>query len=114
MVTALAASLNNLSNRLADLGRPVEALAAIEEAVAHYRSLAGDSPDRFLPDLASSLNNLSNRLADLGRPAEALAAIEEAVGIRRSLAEANPAASLPELVPWPYTFAPSSGVKSDT
>ena len=64
--------------------------------------------------LAASLNNLSNRLADLGRPAEALAAIEEAVGIRRSLAEANPAASLPELVPWPYTFAPSSGVKSDT
>jgi tetratricopeptide (TPR) repeat protein len=67
----LAASLNNLSVRLADLGRREEALAAIEEAVAAHRSLAPGRPDAFLPDLASSLNNFSNNLSDLGRRQEA-------------------------------------------
>ena len=75
----LAASLNNLSNRLADLGRREDALAAIDEAVDVYRQLAAARPDAFTPDLARSLNNLSNRLADLGRREDALAAIDEAV-----------------------------------
>ena len=60
------ASLNNLSVRLADLGRPEEALAAIEEAVIIYRELAAARPDAFRPDLATSLDNLSNRLAEPG------------------------------------------------
>ena len=55
----LAGSLNNLSVRLADLGRREEALAAIEEAAAIYRELAAARPDAFRPDLARSLNNLS-------------------------------------------------------
>ena len=59
-------SLNNLSVRLADLGRREDALAAIEEAVDAYRELAAARPDAFPPDLAMSLNNLSVRLADLG------------------------------------------------
>ena len=96
-VSRLAGSLNNLSNRLADLGRREEALAAIEQAVTIRRQLAEARPDAFLPDLATSLNNLSNRLADLGRREEALAAIEEAVTIRRQLAEARPDAFLPDL-----------------
>ena len=36
----LAMSLNNLSIRLADLGRREEALSAIEESVEVYRELA--------------------------------------------------------------------------
>ena len=45
-------SLNNLSNRLADLGRREEALAAIQEAAGIYRELAAARPDAFRPDLA--------------------------------------------------------------
>ena len=46
-------SLNNQSNRLAELGRREEALAAVEEAVTIYRQLAQDRPGAFLPDLAA-------------------------------------------------------------
>ena len=60
-------SLNNLSVRLADLGRREEALAAIEEAVTLRRQLAAARPDAFPPDLAASLNNLSSRLSGTRR-----------------------------------------------
>ena len=90
-------SLNNLSLRLADLGRREDALAAIQEAVTIYRELAAARPDAFRPDLATSLNNLSLRLADLGRREDALAAIEEAVTIRRELAARWPDAYRHEL-----------------
>ena len=63
----LAGSLNNLSLRLADLGRREEALAASEEAATIRRELAAARPDAFRPGLAGSLNNLSYRLASLGR-----------------------------------------------
>ena len=89
-----AMSLNNQSDRLADLGRREEALAAIEEAVTIRRELAAARPDAFLPDLAMSLNNQSSRLSELGRREDALAAIEEAVTIRRELA-ARPARRVP-------------------
>jgi tetratricopeptide (TPR) repeat protein len=56
----LAMSLNNLSNRLSDLGHREDALTAIQEAVELYRKLAADRPAAFNPDLAMSLNNLSN------------------------------------------------------
>jgi hypothetical protein len=49
----LAGSLNNLSVRLAGLGRREEALAAIQEAVAICRELAAARPDAFRPDLAT-------------------------------------------------------------
>ncbi len=94
---ALAASLNNFSNRLASLGRREEALEAIREAVGIRRELALARPDAFRPDLAVNLNNLSNRLASLGRREEALEAIREAVGIRRELALARPDAFRPDL-----------------
>ena len=93
----LAGSLNNLSIRLADLGRREEALAASQEAVTIRQELAAARPDAFRPDLASSLNNLSADLADLGRREEALAAIQEAVTIRRELAAARPDAFRPDL-----------------
>ena len=83
----LAGSLINLSLRLASLGRPENALTAIEEAVTIRREMARAHPDAGeLTGLASSLNNLSIRLAGLGRPEDALTAIEEALTIRRQLA----------------------------
>jgi tetratricopeptide (TPR) repeat protein len=62
----LAASLNNLSSCLSDLGHRERALEVIQEAVDLYRQLAADRPQAFNPDLAMSLNNLSNRLSNLG------------------------------------------------
>jgi hypothetical protein len=41
----LARSLNNLSNRLSQLGRPDEALAASEDRPAIYRGLVETRPD---------------------------------------------------------------------
>ena len=93
----LAMSLYNLSNRLGDLGRREEALAASQEAVTIGRELAAARPDAFRPDLATSLNNLSLRLGALGRREEALAASQEAVTIRRELAAARPDAFPPAL-----------------
>ncbi len=93
----LAGSLNNLSNRLGDLGRREDALAAIEEAVSAYRQLATARPDAFIPALAVSLNTLSIRLGDLGRREDALAASQEAVTLRRQLAAARPDAFIPTL-----------------
>src|ERR1700724_3463926 len=48
----LAMSLNNLSNRLGELGRREEALAAIEQAGEVRRELASSRPDALRPDLA--------------------------------------------------------------
>ncbi|MEU2630398.1 tetratricopeptide repeat protein, partial [Kitasatospora sp. NPDC007106] len=93
----LAASLNDLGNRLGDLGRMEEALAAAEETVTHCRSLAHADPDTHLGNLAMSLNNLGIRLANLGRLEEALAVTEQAVGARRALAQADPGTYLPDL-----------------
>jgi len=74
----LAGALNNLSNRLGELGLREEGLRAVQEAVETYRKLAAARPDAFLPYLATSLKNLSNRLDDLGRQEEAQRAAEEA------------------------------------
>jgi hypothetical protein len=52
---ALATSLNNLSLRLADLGRREDALAAIQEAAAIRRELAARWPDVYRQRLEQSL-----------------------------------------------------------
>ena len=88
---------NNLANRLSDLGRREDALAAVEEAVRLRRTLAAARPDAFTPGLAGSLNNLANFLSALGRREDALAAAEEAVRLRRTLAVARPDAFTPDL-----------------
>jgi hypothetical protein len=93
----LAHVLNNLGNRLGDLGRREEALEAAAEAVGLRRQLAAQRPDAFLPDLATSLNNLGNRLSELGRREEALEAAAEAVTLYRQLAAQRPDAFLPDL-----------------
>jgi Tetratricopeptide repeat len=51
----LARSLHNLSNRLADLGRPQDALDAGEEAVTIRRELAARWPDAYRHELEQSL-----------------------------------------------------------
>ena len=56
----LAAWLNNLANRLSDVGQRQEALEVAREAVTHYRQLAQDNPAAYLPGLARSLNSLAN------------------------------------------------------
>jgi len=63
----LASSLNNLSIRMAEVGRRDEALAAIEEAVAIRRRLAAAQPAAFVPDLGRSLDRLSKALREVGR-----------------------------------------------
>jgi len=93
----LAASLNNLANRLSELGRREEALAAGQRAAEIREKLAAARPDAFLPDLAMSLNNLANMLSELGRREDALAAGQRAVEIREKLAAARPDAFLPDL-----------------
>ena len=75
---------------LSRVGRLVEALAAIQEAVEIRRRLAAGRPDIFRFDLAASLNNLANRLSGLGRREEALAAIQEAVDLMWQLAAERP------------------------
>ncbi|MFJ4795145.1 tetratricopeptide repeat protein [Kitasatospora purpeofusca] len=92
----LAASLTNLGNRLSEVGRRGQALAATEEAVGIYRRLAQADPS-FERDLAGSLTNLGNRLSQAGRRGEALTAEQEAVEIRRRLVQADPAAFEPDL-----------------
>jgi tetratricopeptide (TPR) repeat protein len=92
-----AALVNNLANRLSDLGRREEALTAAEEAVRLRRTLAASRSDAFTADLAASLNNLATMLSALGRREEALRADEEAVRLGRVLAAARPDAFAPGL-----------------
>ena len=73
-------ALNNLGNRLSELGRREAALGPAEEAVKIRRKLAAANPDAYEPDLATALNNLGNRLSELGRREAALGPAEEAAG----------------------------------
>ena len=96
----LAMSLINLSNRLAEFGRPemaVAALTKIKEAVSMCRALEKANPNDFRLELGLSIDTLSNRLAELDRPKAAVAAIKEAVSIRRALAEARRTPLCPNL-----------------
>jgi tetratricopeptide (TPR) repeat protein len=78
----LAAALNNLSVRFSELGRPAEALPAIEETVTIHRELVAASPGRYRPDLAQSLTNLGEVLEAVGRKADADAARDEAAKLQ--------------------------------
>ncbi|MGV6815829.1 MAG: tetratricopeptide repeat protein, partial [Thiotrichales bacterium] len=93
----LAMSLNNLANRLSDLGQREAALSAAQEAVTLRRELARDRPDAFTPDLAMSLHTLANRLSALGQREAALRAAQEAADLRRALARERPDAFTPDL-----------------
>ena len=86
----LAARLGILGNRLSNLGRREEALAASNEAVTIYRRLAETHPDAFLPDLARSVSVVSNIFALLGRSVEAARAAHHALEILAPFVERNP------------------------
>jgi tetratricopeptide (TPR) repeat protein len=93
----LAESLDDFSNRLADVDRGIEALEASEESVSIFRRLAKADPDLYDPPLATALRNLSNRWSDVGDGREALGTIEAAVAIARRLAEVGTGATDPTL-----------------
>ena len=94
---SLAHSLDQLGYRLSELGRHEDALAASEESLALYRSLAEGHSEAFVPDVARALHNLSSALSNLGRYEDSLAAIEESSALRRALAEARPDEYTPDL-----------------
>jgi tetratricopeptide (TPR) repeat protein len=92
----LARALDNLGVRLSTAGRHPEGLAVSQEAVRHYRVLAGRDLE-FLPQLAGALNNLSLSLGTAGRHLEALDAAEGAAGLYHVLAERDPHRYLPDI-----------------
>jgi tetratricopeptide (TPR) repeat protein len=73
-------ALNNLANRLSEVGQREAALAPAQEAADLYRELAAKAPDAYRPALALSLSVLADRLEELERIADAVASDEEAVG----------------------------------
>ena len=83
----LAASLNNLSNQLAGVGRRADAVAPIQEAVDIRRALADSAPDTYLPDLAMSAYNLTLSQTQENRLQDALPDAREAVSTYRVLAD---------------------------
>lgn len=81
----VAASLH-----LGDTGKPAEALALAEEAIAIYQPLAEANLDRDGQPLAVSLSNASIWLWEVGRFTEALPVARKSVRIHRDLAERYP------------------------
>ena len=82
----LASSLATLSNRLSDLGRIEEALGAINEALALYRSLATRKPTALNLELVMSLFNMYVFLSGMGRHEEARRVYSEAENLCFALA----------------------------
>lgn len=80
----LARSLSSCADELDELERPVEAMAASEEATELWRILAGASPRSYAPYLVSELSSMTIRRYRLNQRAGMLAAAEEAVEIARS------------------------------
>ena len=91
----LAALLDRVGGRQAEMGDRDAALATFTEGVSHYRALAQASP-AHLPDLANALSNLAVHQAETGDRDGALATITEGVSHYRTLAQASPA-HLPDL-----------------
>ena len=68
----LAMSLNNLSNRLSEVGDRGGALEASRKAVEIYRGLAEKNAAAFETDLVRALNTLARILTETGESGEAL------------------------------------------
>jgi tetratricopeptide (TPR) repeat protein len=73
-------------------GRPAEALASCERALAIRRELADAHPGllQCRSELAQSYNTIGYMLHVTGMSAEALAAFERSLAVRRELADVNP------------------------
>ncbi|KAF7971897.1 hypothetical protein HWV62_19521 [Athelia sp. TMB] len=87
---ARAQAYSDLSTSQRNAGQRQDALAAMQQAVALFRTLAAEHPAMHNTDLAISLRTLSHRLSDVGKREEALAAIEEAVSLQRARANERP------------------------
>jgi tetratricopeptide (TPR) repeat protein len=72
-----AMALNNLGAVLQEVGRSVEALPPVEEAVEIRRSLTTRDRGRYERDLLASLRNQEHILSTLGRYVEAVAVADE-------------------------------------
>jgi hypothetical protein len=79
--------LNNQSNRLADLGRREDALAAMEEAVTIRHQLTLVRPGIYTAPLKSSLKQLADILTSLGRASDAASAAAEAAQLGSTSAD---------------------------
>ncbi|MCX5646899.1 MAG: tetratricopeptide repeat protein [Phycisphaerae bacterium] len=91
----LAMSLNNLANRLSELGRREEALAAGQRAVEIREKLAAARPEAFLPDLARSLGTLHLCYRAMGRSEDAMDCLRRAIRVMGPFVERYPEAFAP-------------------
>ena len=66
------------------------AIPFYQEALRISRSLAGNNPQTYLPDVAKTLNNLASSQKAKNEFIDAEEAYQEALEIRRRLAETNP------------------------
>ena len=83
--------LNNLGNRLSELGHPEQALAPAEEAVTIQRWLAEQNLDAHLPDPAMSLWSHAWVCVNVKTNyAEALESVAEAIRLNEPLARRLP------------------------
>ncbi|MFF2901113.1 tetratricopeptide repeat protein, partial [Streptomyces sp. NPDC057966] len=73
---SLASALNNLGNRLSEVGRLHDALAVAEEAVAIYSQVAATSPAYEL-ELAASRSNLAGAYLTAGQIERAMPLYEQ-------------------------------------
>jgi tetratricopeptide (TPR) repeat protein len=85
-------SLNNLANRLSDLGRREEALEKAQEAVRIREQLAKARPDAFLPDLATSCGARGEVLRGMERYVEAAASFAQGIRVITPLFQKTPTA----------------------
>jgi tetratricopeptide (TPR) repeat protein len=93
VLAVLAQSLKSTGIVLGESGKSMEALPAVEKAVAILRKLAGANPNAFelRYDLAKSLTALEHLFWDVGRWGDQMAALEDARAISQKLADDNPA-----------------------
>ncbi|MBF0326725.1 MAG: tetratricopeptide repeat protein [Alphaproteobacteria bacterium] len=84
----LASALNNLSNRLSDLGRDDEARAAGDEAIRLARGEVDGQPDQARFVMISALLNQSGRAWRAGQALQALGEMKDAVEVFQEGGEA--------------------------
>ncbi|GID90842.1 hypothetical protein Adi01nite_02540 [Amorphoplanes digitatis] len=86
----ISVTMNNLAMWLRLDGEHEEGLDLIRRVVAVRRSLVGEFPTIYLPQLTEALHNLAVALDQDGHPDEAAGVAEEAVSLRRLICELLP------------------------
>ena len=89
--------VGNLANRLGDLSMREDALAAAEEAVTLYRTLAEAQPDVFAVNFSVSLCTLTDLNRSGNDREAALTAISEAIKVLTPIFNSNPPALVGEM-----------------